>query len=126
MTLAEKLHHTSRGPKIAGVGEEAGLETHSGPRAPTRLPPEMRLEPLAEPLHWCIPGLEALCPDDSGAPSLSMPVLADRVADGVDSFSLRFLTASALEREEQTPLSEGSAAGPVASARTEFPLSSWT
>ena len=30
MTLAEKLHHTSRGPKIARVGEEAGLETHSG------------------------------------------------------------------------------------------------
>ena len=62
MTLAEKLHHTSRGLKIARVGEEAGLETHSGLRAPTPLPPGMRPEPLSEPLHWFITGLEALFP----------------------------------------------------------------
>ena len=38
-----------------------------------------------------------------GAPSLSLPVLADRAADGVDSSSVQFLTASALEarREEE-------------------------
>ena len=57
----------------------------------------MRPEPLTEPRHWFIPGLEALCPDDVGAPSLSLPGLADRAAEVVDSSSLRFLTASALE-----------------------------
>ena len=57
----------------------------------------MRPDPLAEPRHWFIPGLEALCPDDDGAPSLSLPSLADRTAEVVDSSSLRFLTASALE-----------------------------
>ena len=57
----------------------------------------MRPEPLAEPRHWFIPGLEALCQDEDGAPSLSLPGLADRAAEVVDSSSLRFLTASALE-----------------------------
>ena len=57
----------------------------------------VRPEPLAEPRHWFIPGLEALCPDDDGAPSLSLPGLADRAAEVVDSSSLRFLRASALE-----------------------------
>ena len=57
----------------------------------------VRPGPLAEPRHWFIPGLEALCPDDDGAPSLSLPSLADRAAEVVDSSSLRFLTASALE-----------------------------
>ena len=57
----------------------------------------VRPDPLAEPRHWFIPGLEALCPDDDGAPSLSLPSLADRTAEVVDSSSLRFLTASALE-----------------------------
>ena len=64
----------------------------------------VRPDPLAEPRHWFIPGLEALCPDDDGAPSLSLPSLADRAAEEVDSSSLRFLTASALEarrREEE-------------------------
>ena len=57
----------------------------------------VRPDPLAEPRHWFIPGLEALCPDDDGAPSLSLPSLADRAAEVVDSSSLHFLTASALE-----------------------------
>ena len=64
----------------------------------------LRPDPLAEPRHWFIPGLEALCPDDDGAQSLSLPSLADRAAEEVDSSSLRFLTASALEarrREEE-------------------------
>ena len=74
-----------------------GSRTHSGLRAPTPLPRGMRPEPLAEPLHWFIPGLEAHCPGGGVAPSLSLPVLADRAADGADSSSLRFLTASALE-----------------------------
>ena len=110
---SQPLHHSRdvgpakdealRKQKKTAEVEEAGIETHSGLRAPTPLPPGMRLEPLEEPLHWFIRGLEALCPDDDGAPSLSMPVLADRAADGVDSSSLQFLTASALEdrREEE-------------------------
>ena len=57
----------------------------------------VRPDPLAEPPHWFIPGLEAHCPDDDGAPSLSLPSLADRAAEVVDSSSLRFLTDSALE-----------------------------
>ena len=92
-----KYEALRRQKKTAEV-EEAGLVTHSGLRAPTPLPPGMPLEPLAEPLHWFIQGLETLCPDDRGAPSLSLPVLADRAADGVDSSSsLRILTASALQ-----------------------------
>ena len=105
--VVSALHHSRdvgpatykapRGQKKTAEVEEAGLESHSGLRAPTPLPPGMRPAPLAEPRHWFIPGLEALCPDDDDAPSLSLPVLADRAADGVDSSSLRFLTASALE-----------------------------
>ena len=105
--VVSALHHSRdvgpakyealRGQKKTAEVEEAGLVTHSGLRAPKPLPPGMRPEPLAEPLHWFIPGLEALCPDDRGAPSLSLPVLADRAADGVDSSSLHILTASALK-----------------------------
>ena len=105
--VVSALHHSRdvgpatykapRGQKKTAEVEEAGLESHSGLRAPTPLPPGMRPEPLAEPRHWFIPGLEALCPDDGGAPSLSLPSLADRAAEVVDSSSLRFLTASALE-----------------------------
>ena len=57
----------------------------------------VRPDPLAEPRHWFIPGLEALCPDDDGAPSLSLPSLADRAAEVVDSSSLHFLAGAALE-----------------------------
>ena len=116
LALAEKLHHSANkveldnalgGQEKRAGREEAGLETHSGLRAPTPLPPETRPEPLEEPLHWFILGLEA---------SLSLPVLADRAADGVDSSSLLFLTASALEarreeEEERRTREEGSAAG---------------
>ena len=96
-------YEAPRGQKKTVEVEEARLETHSGLRAPTPLPPGMRLEPFAEPLHWFIPGQEALYPDDGGAPSLSLPVSADRAADGVDSSPLRFLAAFALEarREEE-------------------------
>ena len=61
----------------------------------------VRPEPLAEPRDWFIPGLEALCPDDDGAPSLSLPSLADRAAEVVDSSSLRFLTASLEARRKE-------------------------
>ena len=90
-----------RGQKKATEAEKAGLESPSGLGAPMPLPPGTRPEPLVEPLRCLVAGLEALCPVD-GVPSLSTPVLADRAADGVDSSSLRFLTASALEarREE--------------------------
>ena len=75
----------------------------------------VRPDPLAEPRHWFIPGLEALCPDDDGfwstrlarAPVGCRPCLCRAWQTGRlkrwDSSSLRFLTASALEarrREE--------------------------
>ena len=51
--------------------------------------------------------LEHLCPA-CGAPSLSMPVLADRAADGVDEAALSFLLRRALEdkRKEEQPAKE--------------------
>ena len=47
------------------------------------------------------PGLEALCPDDGGAPSLSLPGLADRAAEVVDASCLAFLVRRAVEDKEE-------------------------
>ena len=93
-------HEAPRGQKKT-TEEEAGLESHSGLRTLTPLPPGTRLEPLEETLHWFIPGLEALCPDDCVVPSLSMPVLADRAADGVDASCLTFLVSRAVEDKKK-------------------------
>ena len=111
LALAEKLHHSAnkvesdnalRGQEKRAGREEAGLESHSGLRAPTPLPPGTRPEPLDEPLHWFIPGLEALCPDDGGVPSLATPSLADAAGDAVDAVTVEFLVEWALlEPEEQ-------------------------
>ena len=76
-------------------------ETNVGLRA--QMPPPLRRRPAA--LRKPVPQLvseHAACPCSSGAPP-SLPVLADRAADVVDSSSLRFFTASSLEvrREEE-------------------------
>ena len=42
MTLAEKLHHTSRGQKLARVGEEVVHDAHDAPRGPMTPPPGER------------------------------------------------------------------------------------
>ena len=86
---------TGRQENRAGM-EEAGLRTHSGLRAPTLLPPGTRPEPLEEPLHCFTEGLEAVFSVD-GAPSLSLPVLADRAAQVVDATCLAFLVRCAVE-----------------------------
>ena len=76
-------------------------QQYGAPRAQKRplqgMQPE-RLSDAQEPQGV----LEHPCPA-CGAPSLPLPVLADSAADGVDSSSLQFLTASALEarREEE-------------------------
>ena len=75
-------------------------ETNDAPRRPKPPPPRKRPGVLLDP--------ELLDPEPqvfaervagpcSQEPSLSLPVLADRAAEVVDSSSLRFLTASALE-----------------------------
>ena len=111
LALAEKLHHSAnkvesdnalRGQEKRAGREEAGLESHSGLRALTPLPQGTRPEPLDEPLHWFIPSLEALCPDDGGVPSLATPSLADAAGDAVDAVTVEFLVEWALlEPEEQ-------------------------
>ena len=94
-------HEAPRGLKKT-TEEEAGLKTLSGLRAPTPLPPGTRPEPLAEPLHWFIPDLEALCPDDRGVPSLATSSLADAAGDAVDAVTVEFFVEWALlEPEEQ-------------------------
>ena len=110
--VVSALHHTCdvgpakneapRGQKKTTEEEDAGLETHSGLRGPTLLPPRTRPEPLGEPLHWFIPGLEARCPDDRGVPSLATPSLEDAAGDAVDAVTVEFLVEWALlEPEEQ-------------------------
>ena len=49
MTLAEKLHHTSRGQKLARVGEEVVHDAHDAPRGPKTPPLGVRPGSLAEP-----------------------------------------------------------------------------
>ena len=83
----------------------------------TDAPASARPEPLDEPLHWFLAGLEVLCPVD-GAPSLSS--LADRAAEVVDSSSLRFLTASALEEEKKDLAEHEEAAAAIERPRHLF------
>ena len=110
LALAEKFHHSANKvePDNALQGQEkragrdvAGLESHSGLRAPTPLPPGTRPEPLEEPLHWFIPGLEAPCPDDDGAPSMSLPGLADRAKWWTPPPTASALEVRRKEEEEQ-------------------------
>ena len=89
-------YHSS--PK--GVWPDA---THNAPRGQKSASSGgVRPAALREPVPQLLME-HAACPCSSGVPSLSLPVLADRAAEVVDSSSLRFLTANALEprREEE-------------------------
>ena len=96
MELAAATHHSS--PKgwwpVATHNALRGQKSVSSVGA--------RPAALREPVPQ-LASEHAACPCSSGAPPLSLLVLADRAADVVDSSSLRFLTASALEarREEE-------------------------
>ena len=94
MTLAEKLHHTSRGQKFARVGEEVVHDAHDAPREPKTPPPGVRPGSLAEPGPQRSDRTVRRSSGDS-LPTLALPSLA------VDSSALRFLTASALEAKRK-------------------------
>ena len=91
MELAAALHH-SAGPVTNDAVRSQKTVSSRGVRPGVLQDPAPQL--VSE---------HAACPCSSGVPSLSLPVLADRAAEAVDSSSLRFLTASALEarREEE-------------------------
>ena len=96
MTLAEKLHHTSRGQKLARVGEEVTRTTPHGDRRHHLrgiLP-----EPVPQRSDRTMRRFAG-----AALPTLALPVLAGSAGEVVDSSSLRFLTASALKarREEE-------------------------
>ena len=102
----DRVHAEHVAPRSQKTGTRAGEgevhEKHDGPRAQERPLPGTRPERLSdaqEPQGV----LEHSCPA-CGAPSLSMRVLADRAADGVDEAALSFLLWRALEdkrKEEQ-------------------------
>ena len=107
LALAAKLHHSAnkvephdalRGQEKRAGREEAGLETHSGLRAPTPLPPEMRPAPLSE-----VAGAQrcdrTVRGTSLGAPSLAAPQLAAN--ETLDSAALSFLLNRALEEKEK-------------------------
>ena len=83
--LAAALHH-SAGPDTNDAVRSQKTVSSRGARPGVLQDPAPQL--VSE---------NAACPCSSGVPSLSLPVLADRAAEVVDSSSLRFLTASALE-----------------------------
>ena len=86
MLLAERDHHTApRGQKQARSG---GVE-HEVNYEPRLLDPPL-------PQEAATVGYVAAL-----VPSLSLPVLADRAAEVVDSSSLRYLTAAAMRQREE-------------------------
>ena len=107
LALAEKLHHSAnkvephdapRGQEKRAGREEAGLETHSGLRAPTPLPQGMRLAPLSEVAgpQRCNRTVRG---NSLGAPSLAAPQLAAN--ETLDSAALSFFLNRALEEKEK-------------------------
>ena len=111
MALAEALHH-SAGPSTMKVverrerQEEEVREENDAPRRQTRLLPGMRPAPLSE-----VAGLQgrpvAPLSPGAGVPSLASPALAGAAGEGVDSSTLGFLAALALQvREEEEEAEE--------------------
>ena len=100
MTLAEKLRHTSRGQKLARVGEEVVHDTHDALREPKTPPPGVRPGSLADPAPQRSD--RSLRRSSGGTPLLGVPSLADPSAESSDGRALRFLLtkALALKKEE--------------------------
>ena len=100
MTLAEKLHHTSRGQKFARVGEEVVNDAHDALRGQKTPPPGVRPGSLSDPGPQ---RSDRTVRRSSGeVPLLAVPVLAG--GDGVDGTALSFLVRRAVEdrkREEE-------------------------
>ena len=108
MTLAEKLHHTSRGQKFARVGEEVVHHAHDAPRGPKTPPPGERPGILPEPVPQ---RSDRTVRRFAGAalPTLALPVLAGSAGEAVDTRTLPFLTAKALEDRKKTLAEEAAA-----------------
>ena len=105
MTLAELTHHTApRGLKMARVGEEVVQDAHEALRGQKTPPPRSQPAALREPGLQLV-SEHAGCPC-SCLPSLATPSLADTTADVVDSASVRFLAASALEARRKEEAEE--------------------
>ena len=92
MTLAEKLHHTSRGQKLARVGEEVVHDAHDAPRGPKTPPPGVRPGSLSEP---------APQRSDRSLRRSGVPSLADPSAAASDGRTLWFLLTKALALKEE-------------------------
>ena len=93
MTLAEKLHHTSRGQKLAKVGEEVVHDAHDALRGQKTPPPGVRPGSLSDPGPQ---RSDRTVRRSSGeVPLLAVPVLAG--GDGVDGIALSFLVRRAVE-----------------------------
>ena len=117
MTLAEKLHHTSRGQKIARVGEEVEHKKHAGLRAQKTPPPKERpggARAAAERPHRAALGLL----------QLATPSLASPASEAADSSALSFLVRRAVEdrkkEEEEAKKKVVTAARAVASSMASF------
>ena len=88
MALAEALHHSApRRPKTARTGVRPGVLEDPGLRRETE--------------HEQHAALRGPKPPSPGVPSLATPVLAGQATEGMDSATLRFLTASALRRTKE-------------------------
>ena len=98
MTLAEKLHHTSRGPKIARVGEEVVHDAHNALRGPKTPPPGVRPGSLAEPGPQRSD--RSLRRSLGDTPLLGVPSLADAPAEAIDGRTLRYLLKANLARKK--------------------------
>ena len=96
--LAEALHHSAGSSRTKVVGRREGEEVEGGRNGALRRqmpPPGTRPAAMMEPMSQ---GFWPGAPRQPGhvVPSLSLLVLADTTADGVDSSTLRFLAAAAL------------------------------
>ena len=108
MTLPEKLHHTSRGQKLARVGEEVVHDPHVAPRGPKTPPPGERPGILPERLPQRSDRSQRHFSGD-GLPQLALPSLASAAGEAVDSATLAFLKRAALEerrKEEEEEMKE--------------------
>ena len=106
MALAETLHHSAqkvmeqhtalRGLKKASAGEEVENVTHAGPRAQKSPPPGVRPGILPEPGPQRSDRTVRRFARDA-LPTPGLPELAGVSGEAVDTSTLRFLAAAALE-----------------------------
>ena len=107
MALAENLHHSRQ--KVEG-GKHEGSPAQKTAKA-TGARPGILEEP--EPQGGAVTDGYVAAP----LPSLAVPLLAGAAGEGVDSSSLRFLTAAALRQREEEEEGAGESEGEEEGAR---------